>query len=499
MYQMYQNQVLIRICVTVPITAVAAAALNIGNSFKDEAETFLNETVNLMQRVDAAHALAEEKLNKDKANPETQELIKNLRQAKQDLEQTCSRVVMARDHIEANHEENDPVAEALGEVSDHLNKGRKLQSEGIELLDATDKKDPLTDLGGDVDELKQGMKEIEEKVCAATYEFVQTAERAKEEIELARQSIEEFFRSCAVIDEIKDEVFELLGLSPANLVVAVLAALIVLLGCVAFVFIGASAFLGDEAGPVIQSALVAAFGGVSAIWDNGKQQQTSDNAQESSASRLVEIITAKAKAVVGKLAQTKDDGLMKIFHSIGEAATEEASDVSSASGSGTGVGRGFGRGGARANFNKYAKNVERNNPEAYSAVKQQVMQPDATSSNTPTPQALPVAKVFSDRGHPPSDPRMAVVINSLDRLQAQVHDIHRSVYDERSEIGLATRVERVQRQLNGEEIEEDEVTARLRGLRRRKRAAPAPPPDEEPVFGSDVPPELSVFARGTCW
>ena len=50
-------------------------------------------------------------------------------------------------------------------------------------------------------------------------------------------------------------------------------------------------------------------------------------------------ITAKAKAVVGKLAQTKDDGLMKVFNSIGEAAAEGASDVSSAPGSGTGVGR----------------------------------------------------------------------------------------------------------------------------------------------------------------
>ena len=137
--------------------------------------------------------------------------------------------------------------------------------------------------------------------------------------------------------------FELLGVSPANLIVAVVAALVLLGACVTFVYLGARAFLGDDAGAVIQSMLVGAFGAVSAIWDNAKQTQNADAAQEASPNRLTELITAKARAVVGKLCQTKDDSLGKVLRALGSATDAisgavDAVDSTAASLTGTGSG-----------------------------------------------------------------------------------------------------------------------------------------------------------------
>merc|ERR1712166_384141 len=166
---------------------------------------------------------------------------------------------------------------------------------------------------------QSAIKDARNRVTNQVNDAAEIGRRAAAEVQAITQKVKEFFSEGEAIKDIQHVVFEWLGLSPAGLIIALLGALIFLGGCCAFVFIGAAAFLGESTGTVIQSALIAAFGIVSAVVDKSKQEEKSDKAEDGCTNLVKDLIEQQAKAIIGKLTSAMDDQLSGMYAIMADA------------------------------------------------------------------------------------------------------------------------------------------------------------------------------------
>merc|ERR1712166_1464008 len=172
---------------------------------------------------------------------------------------------------------------------------------------------------GNVVKTQLAIKDARNRVTNQVNDAAEIGRRAAAEVQAITQKVKEFFSEGEAIKDIQHVVFEWLGLSPAGLIIALLGALIFLGGCCAFVFIGAAAFLGESTGTVIQSALIAAFGIVSAVVDKSKQEEKSDKAEDGCTNLVKDLIEQQAKAIIGKLTAAMDDQLSGMYAIMADA------------------------------------------------------------------------------------------------------------------------------------------------------------------------------------
>jgi len=178
-------------------------------------------------------------------------------------------------------------------------------------------------------EMQQERESLQHDVNIETEHLEKLIATGRREVQAGRLITQEFFgNGTAALEKVKDYAQEALGISAATCTVLLVMIICALGLAFAFVYIAATAFLGDDTHAAVESLLVGISGAVAAVSTIQWQQSNSEEDQRNAGSTVNDIVTSQVKAVVGKMMTVQDEELLRFADDLKRIAASDGSGLS---------------------------------------------------------------------------------------------------------------------------------------------------------------------------